>query len=267
MKKEIRIFFTALMYFTRIRVPKAIDHDPAWLQKAPKYVPLVGLIVGSCCALVFLVFGRLVSADIGILASMIAGLLITGAFHEDGFADTCDGFGGGWTKEKILLIMKDSRIGAFGAIGLIAILASKFLLLKTFLNISTRPDPYISLTPYLPYQRGLILCLVAAHSLSRLMPVLLIQWSVNVTDAEHSKSKPVTGSKLTAGEMLLATAFALTPFIFLPWQILLTIPAVLFATWLLHNYFKKWIGGYTGDCLGAIQQVGEIVFYLGCFSS
>jgi adenosylcobinamide-GDP ribazoletransferase len=128
MKKEIRIFFTALMYFTRIPVPKGIDHDPAWLQKAPKYFPLVGIVVGFGCALIFIVFARFASFGIGIIASMTAGLLITGAFHEDGFADVCDGFGGGWTKEKILLIMKDSRIGAFGAIGLIAILGSKFLL-------------------------------------------------------------------------------------------------------------------------------------------
>jgi adenosylcobinamide-GDP ribazoletransferase len=194
---------------------------------------------------------------------MIAGLLITGAFHEDGFADVCDGFGGGWTKEKILLIMKDSRIGAFGAIGLIAILGSKFLLLRTLLHHYAQDNSSFPLGSFFPYQRCFIFCLIAAHSLTRLMPVLLIQYSVNVTDAEHNKSKPVTSSKLTAGEMLLAIAFALMPFAFLPWQLLLTIPPVLFTTWRLHKYFTKWIGGYTGDCLGAIQQVSEIVLYLG----
>ncbi len=66
---------------------------------------------------------------------MITGLLVTGAFHEDGFADVCDGMGGGWTKEKILLIMKDSRIGAYGAIGLIANTTTKFLLLKELLGL------------------------------------------------------------------------------------------------------------------------------------
>src|SRR5260370_1036584 len=78
----------------------------------------------------FLLFSRYISTDAGILASMVVSLLVTGAFHEDGFADVCDGFGGGWTKEKILLIMKDSRIGAFGAIGLIFIFGAKFVLLK-----------------------------------------------------------------------------------------------------------------------------------------
>ena len=118
------------MFLTRIRVPKNIDHSPEYLQQAPRYFPVVGWIVGALSALVFLIFSRYISTDIGILAAMITGILVTGAFHEDGFADVCDGFGGGWTREKILLIMKDSRIGAYGAIGLIAILGSKFLLLE-----------------------------------------------------------------------------------------------------------------------------------------
>jgi adenosylcobinamide-GDP ribazoletransferase len=246
MKKEWKIFLTAIMYFTRIRVPKTIGHDPVYLQKAPKYVPLVGWIVGAGCSISFLVFSRFVSVDTGILASMITGLLITGAFHEDGFADVCDGFGGGWTKEKILLIMKDSRIGAFGAIGLIAILGSKFILLKE-----------------LAVSHYFIICLFAAHSLSRLMPVLLIQWSINVTDADHSKSRPVTGSKLNPVEGIVAIFFALAPSVFLSWHFLLIIPPLLFVTWCLARYFKKWIGGYTGDCLGTVQQISEIVLYLG----
>lgn len=234
------------MYFTRVHVPKNIGHDPVYLQKAPKYVPVIGWIVAAGCSISFLVFARFVSVDTGILASMIAGLLITGAFHEDGFADVCDGFGGGWTKEKILLIMKDSRIGAFGAIGLITILGSKFILLKELAS-----------------SHYFIICLFAAHSLSRLMPVLLIQWSTNVTDSDHSKSKPVTGSKLNPVEGVAAIIFALAPLVFLSWHFLLIIPPMLFVTWRLSAYFKKWIGGYTGDCLGTIQQVSEIGFYLG----
>src|SRR5258708_3410401 len=126
MKKEWKIFLTAVMFLTRISVPKNIDHSAEYLEKSPKYFPVTGWIVGGISALLFLVFSRYISTDIGVLASMIAGILTTGAFHEDGFADTCDAFGGGWTKEKILQIMKDSRIGAFGAIGLLAILSSKF---------------------------------------------------------------------------------------------------------------------------------------------
>jgi adenosylcobinamide-GDP ribazoletransferase len=261
MKKEWKIFLTAVMFLTRIRVPKNIDHSPEYLQRSPKYFPVIGWIAGGLCSLVFLVFNKLISTDIAILALMIGGILITGAFHEDGFADVCDGFGGGWTKEKILLIMKDSRIGAFGAIGLVAILSAKFLLLKElfqFIPGTTHP----SLNIFITYHY-FIIALVTANSLSRLMPVFVIQLFNYVTDPDTSKSKPLASRKLSVTELIIATLFALLPFIFLSWHFLLVIIPVLFATFALANYFKKWIGGYTGDCLGAIQQVSEIVFYLG----
>ena len=260
MLKEWKIFLTAIMYFTRIRVPRGIDHRPEYLQQSPKYFPLVGWIVGVICALVFLVFSRYISTDIGIIASMIAGLWTTGAFHEDGFADVCDGFGGGWTKEKILLIMKDSRIGAFGAIGLLAMLASKFLLLKELPSFTPSLAKPTSLIFY--NYRYFIGAVIAAHSLSRLMPVGMIQWSENVTDQDHNKSKPVTSRRLSAGQMILSIVLALAPFTFFPWQFLLVIIPAVFTSFEMAKYFKKWIGGYTGDCLGAIQQVTEIVIYL-----
>jgi len=206
MKKEWKIFLTAVMYFTRIRVPASIGHSPEYLQQAPRYFPLIGWIVGAICSLVFLLFSAYISTDMGILASMIAGLLTTGAFHEDGFADTCDGFGGGWTKEKILLIMKDSRIGVFGAIGLLAILSSKFLLLKELASFTSHPIHREAVHRYF------ILALFAGHSLSRLMPVLVVQWSVNVTDPEHSKSKPLTNSKMSPAGLLAPIFFCASPF-------------------------------------------------------
>lgn len=260
MKKELHIFLTAVMFLTRISVPKHIDHSPEYLQKAPKYFPLVGWAVGFICALIYLVFSRLVSADIGILASMIASILTTGAFHEDGFADTCDAFGGGWTKEKILQIMKDSRIGAFGAIGLLCVLSTKFLLLRELPQFS--PSFGHPTSNILFNHRYFLLTLWAAHSLSRLMPLFLIQFSQYVTDTESSKSKPVASNRLSIASFISAIVFALIPFIFLSWHFLLALIPVGYVTYELVAYFKKWIGGYTGDCLGAVQQVSEIVFYL-----
>ena len=272
MKKEWKIFLTAVMYFTRIQVPASIDHSPEYLQKASRYFPLIGIIVGSACSLVFVVFARYISVDIGILASMIAGLLITGAFHEDGFADTCDGFGGGWTKEKILMIMKDSRIGAFGAIGLIAVLSSKFLLLKELpqftpelMHTGSVPDFGRSLSPAVALffnYRFFILALIAAHSLSRLMPVLVVRWSEYTADPDQSKSKPLITRKMNFAELTVTILSALIPFVFLSWHFLLAILPVLYISYEMRNYFKKWIGGYTGDCLGAVQQVSELIFYL-----
>lgn len=261
MRKQWKIFLTAVMYFTRIRVPKSIGHEPGYLEKAAKYFPLVGWIVGGISVLVFLVFSRLLSSDIGILASMIAGLLTTGAFHEDGLADVCDGFGGGWTKEKILLIMKDSRMGAFGVIGLIIILGSKFLLLRELPSFTPELNHPVRLIFY--NYRYFIGAVMTAHSLSRLMPVIALFWMDNVTDPEHSKSKPVTSRKLAPGELLAAILFGILPLFFFPWPFWLVILPAAWATYELAKYFKKWIGGYTGDCLGAMQQVTEIAVYLG----
>jgi adenosylcobinamide-GDP ribazoletransferase len=246
MNKEWRVFLTAVQFLTRIRVPDSIHHQPGLMQQAPRYFPLVGWIVAGFSGLFYLVFSRFISSEVGILAAMITGILLTGAFHEDGFADVCDGFGGGWTKEKILLIMKDSRIGAFGAIGLIMLFATKYLVLRE-----------------LPDHRYFILALFAAHGVSRLMAVLVLQAGVYAGAVEQSKSISMTGGKLSVGALVVAVLFALAPFALLPWPFVLTVLPALYVTYELYRYFKKWIGGYTGDCLGAIQQVAEIVIYLG----
>ena len=115
-KEEIKIFFTSLMFYTRLPCPSYIDHSENYLNKATRYFPLIGIIVGTISFLLFWIFNQIFNVEISIIIAIATGILITGAFHEDGFADTFDGFGGGWTKEKILEIMKDSRIGAYGAI-------------------------------------------------------------------------------------------------------------------------------------------------------
>jgi adenosylcobinamide-GDP ribazoletransferase len=263
MKKEVRIFLTAIMFLTRIRVPPTVDHSPAYLQAAPKYFPVVGWIVGAISALFYLVGSRFISADAGVIAAMVAGILVTGAFHEDGFADVCDGFGGGWTKEKILEIMKDSRIGAYGAIGLIMLLGSKFILIKELPAFT--PTLEAAAAPWNVFydHRYVILAILCAHSLSRLMPVLVMQSSTYAGISDRSKSGAMTGQRLSAPGLIAAIVFALAPFAFLSWHFLLVIAPTLYATFELNRYFKRWIGGYTGDCLGAIQQVAEIMVYLG----
>jgi adenosylcobinamide-GDP ribazoletransferase len=244
MKKEIRIFFTAIMFLTRLPVPRTTDHSPEYLREAPRYFPVAGWIVGGISALAFWLFSRFISVDTGIAASMIAGMLATGCFHEDGFADVCDGMGGGWTKEKILLIMKDSRIGAYGAIGLISILATKFLLLK-------------ELTFFIP-------AVVTAHSISRLMPVLVMKTGVYAADPDQSKARPLAGSSISGVSLGVAIVVGLAPFVLLPAYFPIVIIPALVVTYGMYRWFFKWIGGYTGDCLGAIQQVTEITVYLCC---
>ena len=254
MKKEVRIFLTALMFLTRLPVYRFADHDPAYLEKASKYFPLAGWIVGLIGGGIFILFQSFTSIDIAILASMIAGILATGAFHEDGFADCCDAFGGGWTKEKILDIMKDSRLGTFGTIGLIMILAAKFLLLREILGLWSNDFSLLTI----------LLFLVSAHAISRFMPLIAIQFSKYVFREDLTKSKPLASNRLKGKEMLLALLTGIVPMICLPLSSWLALPVIMLATFLLIRYFERWIGGYTGDCLGAIQQVTEISFYLSC---
>ncbi|HXB12726.1 MAG TPA: adenosylcobinamide-GDP ribazoletransferase, partial [Bacteroidia bacterium] len=119
MKKEIRIFFTALMFFTRIPCPKWVDHSEEYLNRSSKYFPLMGWIVGGLSSIVFYSCSFFLPISVSVLLSMVTSIYVTGAFHEDGLADVCDGFGGGWIKDKIMDIMKDSRVGAFGVIGVV----------------------------------------------------------------------------------------------------------------------------------------------------
>jgi adenosylcobinamide-GDP ribazoletransferase len=184
---------------------------------------------------------------ISVLISMIAGILTTGAFHEDGFADVCDGFGGGWTKEKILDIMKDSRTGAYGTIGVALILLFKFItLIEMPLSV-------------------ILVVIVAAHSFSRLCAVGVVASSVYVRENDDAKAKPLA-KIITMKEIIPAVIFGCLPLLFLgKLSIALFLPII--ATYFLRRYFHKWIGGYTGDCLGATQQIAELMFYLGILAA
>ena len=260
LKYEYNCFLASLQFLTRIHVPDGFIYKQEYLQQSSRYFPLVGIIVGAISALVYLVMNKYLGNDLAILGYMLTSIWITGAFHEDGLADVCDAFGGGWNKEKILVIMKDSRLGTFGMVGLLAAFASKFLLLKELPGFMP-PTVTPSLNPLVNY-KTMILLMIAAHSLSRFMPVTIIQQYAYVTDTDLSKSKPLSNSALSPLALATGLLFAILPLAFLsPWYLLVLLPMYLCRTY-LARFFGKWIGGYTGDCLGATQQVTEIVFYL-----
>jgi len=254
MKKQLTLFFTALQFYTRFPVPEWVEYHPENLSRATGYLPIMGWIVGLITGITWFLADYLTNTSIGLLFAMTASIFTTGAFHEDGFADVCDGFGGGWTKEKILEIMKDSRVGTYGAVGLIMILALKFSLLL-HLSVLFGNDFIV-----------LLLLLVGAHAISRFMPVLVIFTQPYAREIRDSKAKPVAETAdvatfITAGALGLLPVIVISFYINQP-LILLSIGLLVLVTFLLSRYFKKWIGGYTGDCLGAVQQVCEVVFYL-----
>ncbi|MGV7211609.1 adenosylcobinamide-GDP ribazoletransferase [Oxalobacteraceae bacterium A2-2] len=250
---QLRLFFTALQFFTRLPIPRWVGFEPHWLNQAARYFPLVGLVVAAMTAGVYTLAIRLFPAPVAVLLSTAAGIYATGAFHEDGFADVCDGFGGGMTPERVLDIMKDSRIGAYGAIGIVLLLMLKCATLA-------------QLSP-----ATVIAALFVAHPLSRLMATALI-WRLDYARAE-GKAKPLA-QKMSGAEFSIAALSALLPALaagwigWLPWCGIAAgaLAAAMAATWLARKFVAR-IQGYTGDCLGAVQQVTEVVFYLGVLAA
>jgi len=233
------------MFYTRIPVPKNLPYSDEMLNRSTRYFPFIGWIIGGIGAVVFYGLQFVLPPELAILLSMVTTIFVTGAFHEDGFADFCDAFGGGYTRERILEIMKDSRIGTYGSIGLFGMLATKFMSLHAINPIS------------------IPLILLAGHSVSRLMPVLLIYTSVYSRDDATSKSKPI-GKKGKGTDLAMGLFFGLAFLVFIPFAYSLAIlPILLLTTFIFRNYITRHLGGYTGDCLGALQQLTEVLFYLG----
>jgi len=251
MQKEIQYFLTAVMFYTRIPCPSWVDHSEHYLLKSRKYFPLIGVKVGGIAGLVLWGSMFLFPIEISVLLSMVVSILMTGAFHEDGLADTCDGFGGGWSKEKILLIMKDSRIGTYGVVGLVLTLLLKFFLLTHAAEI---------------LGFSIIYLLIAGHSLSRFVALtfFITHPYAKANDTIDSKSKPLAMEKLSLWDLIVASLFGILPLLlFQNYIVFALIIPMLMMKWYLGRKFNKWIGGYTGDCLGATQQICEVVFYLG----
>ena len=249
LRKELQYFLTALMFYTRIPVGEIKGWQDEFLYKSRKYFPVIGWIVGGLSAAIFYALSLILPQSVSIVMAMMSSLLLTGAFHEDGLADSCDAFGGGWSTEQVLSIMKDSRIGTYGSVALIFSFALKLLSLIELAKYST------SL---------LILALIFAHVLSRYMALSMMQIADYVQEGEKSKSKTMASNKLTKLDFLIASLFAV-PALFLwaeVYQAIIVVPMFL-ATLYLRRYFIRRIGGYTGDALGMTQQVTELIAYLG----
>lgn len=252
MRYQLELFFTALGYFTRLPVPAWVPWSPERLNNAARYFPLVGWVVGAIGAASYLVLALVLPPALAVVLSMAVTIRATGAFHEDGFADACDGLGGGWDKAQVLTIMKDSRIGSYGTVGMVLMLLAKAVAL---IELGIDDDLTVALA------------LLVAHPLSRLASTSLIQLLPYVREDESSKSKPLA-KKMGGAELAVAALFGLLPLALLtPAETAGALAAVLAATAWAARYFLRRLGGYTGDLLGAAQQVAELACYLGMLAS
>ncbi|WP_114650090.1 adenosylcobinamide-GDP ribazoletransferase [Pseudothauera hydrothermalis] len=248
MRYQLELFFIALGFFTRIPVPAWVPWSPERLNHAARYFPLVGWVVGAVGAGAFLALAQVLPVSLAVILSMAATIRLTGAFHEDGWADTCDGLGGGWDKAQVLSIMKDSRIGSYGTVGVMLMLLAKAAALVELAAHS---------------HAAAALAVFAAHPLSRLASTSLIHWLPYVREDESSKSKPLARA-LRPSELLTAAACGLAPLVLLaPLQAAAALAAVAALTLWAARVFLRRLGGYTGDLLGAAQQGSELACYLG----
>jgi adenosylcobinamide-GDP ribazoletransferase len=251
MQQELRLFFIALQFLTRVPVPAWVGWQPQWMNDSARHFPAVGLVVGGVAAAALWVGALWWTAAVAVLLSMAATIWLTGAFHEDGLADTCDGLGGAVDREKALAIMKDSRLGTYGAVALLLVLAIKGASLH---GLATRD--LIAALAVLPL----------AHAWSRVATVVLLRFLPYGGDTDHAKAKPMAQQVdgLAFGIALMwGVIAALGAGVFLPPGALLwaAMSALVVTMW-MARWLQKRLGGYTGDALGATQQFCEVAVYL-----
>ncbi|MEZ9746767.1 adenosylcobinamide-GDP ribazoletransferase [Vibrio splendidus] len=239
------LFALAMGFFSRLPMPKNTPYSSERMNRSGRYFSTVGLLLGVLCGGVFLLLDTILPSAVAIFLMMSFSLVLTGAFHEDGLTDMADGIGGGMTLERRLTIMKDSRIGTYGASALVMALLGKWVLLNELVNMTV-----------------LFMVIVTGYTFSRAIAASLIYDMPYVSDLDTSKSKPLA-NKQTKGELAFLLLVGVLPSLWfgLEFALVLSVVAYLFRTG-----FKKWltarIGGFTGDCLGAAQQLMELLTYL-----
>ncbi len=260
MKHEWILLLVAIQFLTRLSVPPFKHYNPQWLHQSSRHFPAVGLLVGLLCAGVFWLGSLLFTPLVAAVLSTAFGIKLTGAFHEDGLADSCDGLGGGLTRERTLTIMKDSRLGTYGVLGLVSALLLKISLLASM------PIPIA------------VIALIIGHTASRLLCISLLSLLPYGGEIEHAKAKPMA-QQLTPIQGLYSSGWLIVAIILVALifpntmqqiglaQWLLAMILALIATDYMRRLLRRRLDGYTGDGLGATQQLSEIAIYIGLAAS
>lgn len=259
--QALRHYLLAVQFFTRIpitgRLADWVGYSPAMLRASAAHFPGIGWLAALLSASVFAALHWALAPNplapaVAAVFCTVATVLMTGGFHEDGLADVADGLGGSADRERALDIMKDSRIGAFGAMALVLALLAKLSLLALLGAHSLQ---------------AALAGLLGAHVMSRFWPLLIVRSLPHVGDTARSKSKPLA-DQISGAALAAAALWCFLP-LALVWQaqpalyfIASLLASALAAAW-MGRWFARRLQGFTGDCLGATQQVSEIGFYLG----
>ncbi len=246
--RETDGFLHALRFMTILPVKSSDTLDADWLAGASKYFPAVGVVVGLVSAVVFSIASRYWAGFVPAVIAVATSALLTGALHEDGLADTADGFGGGRSREARLAIMKDSRLGTYGALAL-------------GFSVALRIAALALMTPSFAWA-----ALIAAHAGARAAAT----WAMNTLPyAGDPAATRISYSEVTLDRSGALTTLLITLAALLP--ALIKAPSALFAGLILAGLStlavvalaRRLVGGYTGDVLGAVEQAAEVAFLLG----
>ena len=250
MKREWLVFLSAVQFLTRLPLP-----DPGWedgrLDRAVKWFPLVGVVVGAVAAVATVLAALVLPVPLIVLIAMGVAVLVTGALHEDGLADTADGLGGGRDIPHRLKIMKDSSIGTYGALALIFAFGFRYAF-------------YSEIAPDLIVFTA---CLFAAHTFSRLAMTGLV-WSLPYArDEATAKVAPLSGDATLRDRIVAALTgvVVLVPTVVVvgTGPIALGIALTVATFFGLRALYARKLRGWTGDTAGATQVITEIAFLLG----
>jgi adenosylcobinamide-GDP ribazoletransferase len=248
---------TALTFLTRLPlVARCADPRPQALAHSAYWWPVIGAAIGLLLAVVLLTLAKALGTWVAVWLTLTVGLLLTGGFHEDGLADSFDGLWGGFSPQRRLEIMRDSRIGSYGALALICLLGVKASALHT---LAAHPAYVLALLP-------------CAHALARLSALILARWLPYVRDDAHNKpvAQGISWGILTLGLSLTLLLCGLALLHFLPVRSAISIGFLLLGsvascTLIWGLVLRAKIGGISGDTLGALNQLCEVLVLLcGC---
>ncbi len=243
MKRQFLLLLVAIQFLTRLPVPVEGELPDEALAESARYFPIVGALVGAGAIGIDLLFGSRGGRNVSVALILIYLVVVTGGLHEDGLADAADGFGGGWTKERVLMIMRDSNIGSYGALAIGLSLLARFAFLSNL--------PIASF-------HGVLL---AAQVLNRWATLPLAYWLPAARNKAGQGAR--MAKKMSTASLVISTACMV---------IIVSAACGLAAIWMIAVacgvaaltglYYHRRIGGITGDCLGATVQITECAVYL-----
>ncbi|MDB5339717.1 MAG: cobalamin-5-phosphate synthase CobS [Planctomycetaceae bacterium] len=250
---EWSAFLTAVQFLTRVPLPFSEPVSAAVLSRCPVYFPLVGGLIGVATSVVVGVAGLFWPVWLAVIVALAIEARLTGAFHEDAVADFCDAFGGGWTRDDVLRILKDSRIGSYGALGL-------------GIAVALRAGAMLEIIQQVGRHNWLVWgsAIVASCAIGRFV-IVLVMVRVPPVSSRESLSRDI-GRQLKLRDLLTASVWMLPlvlPFIIqLPLQAAICVVALVAIVMWFMALVRRRLGGITGDCLGCIGYGSMVVVLL-----